>query len=85
MNLTTIKNIEAAASLISNAEAVLIYAGAGMSVDSGLEQYRGNDGLWTKYLDIEGHQIKYIDLMTHMAFDETPKSLGFGSFIDEEI
>jgi len=73
MNLTTIKNIEAAASLISNAEAVLIYAGAGMSVDSGLEQYRGNDGLWTKHLDIEGHQIKYIDLMTHMAFDETPE------------
>ena len=73
MNPSTTTDIETAASLISNAEAVLIYAGAGMSVDSGLEQYRGKDGLWTRYLDIDGHQIKYMDLMTHMAFDETPE------------
>jgi len=45
MNKSNTTNIETAASLISNAEVVLIYAGAGMSVDSGLEQYRGNDGL----------------------------------------
>lgn len=73
MNPNTNENIKTIATLISNADAILIYAGAGMSVDSGLEQYRGHDGLWTKHLEIGGHQVKYLDLMTHIAFDETPK------------
>ena len=44
MNPNTNENLKTVATLISNAEAILIYAGAGMSVDSGLEQYLSHDG-----------------------------------------
>jgi NAD-dependent SIR2 family protein deacetylase len=34
--------------LIDQAEGVVILAGAGMSVDSGLPDFRGTTGLWTQ-------------------------------------
>ena len=45
----TLKNV---AELIKDADAIAIFAGAGMGVDSGLEQYRGSNGLWTKSIKI---------------------------------
>ncbi|WP_235993571.1 Sir2 family NAD-dependent protein deacetylase [Paraburkholderia solitsugae] len=39
-----------AAKLIRGADAIVIAAGAGMSVDSGLPDFRGNGGLWTSLL-----------------------------------
>ncbi|KXU97838.1 RNA polymerase subunit sigma [Caballeronia megalochromosomata] len=39
--------IARAARLIREADAIVIAAGAGMSVDSGLPAFRGSDGLWT--------------------------------------
>jgi NAD-dependent SIR2 family protein deacetylase len=39
--------IERAAQLIRAADAIVIAAGAGMSVDSGLPAFRGSGGLWT--------------------------------------
>ena len=40
---------ERAASLIGDAEAFVITAGAGMGVDSGLPDFRGNHGFWNAY------------------------------------
>ena len=45
------------ASLIEAADAVAVFAGAGMGVDSGLEQYRGSDGLWTRSIRINEREI----------------------------
>jgi len=45
-NLTRIKQ---AAEVIQNAHAILITAGAGMGVDSGLPDFRGDQGLWKAY------------------------------------
>lgn len=42
-------HIYRAASLIKNAEALVIAAGAGIGVDSGLPDFRGNDGFWKAY------------------------------------
>jgi NAD-dependent SIR2 family protein deacetylase len=58
--------------LIKEADAVAIFAGAGMSVDSGLNPFRGDDGLWTKSMIIEGKTYNHLDLMSHHAFIETP-------------
>lgn len=58
--------------MIRNAEAIAIFVGAGMGVDSGFEQYRGESGFWTKDISIKGKSIKYQDLMQHMAFEEMP-------------
>ena len=38
-----------AANLINNAKAILVTAGAGIGVDSGLPDFRGNEGLWKAY------------------------------------
>ena len=41
--------IEQAASLIKDADGLLITAGAGMGVDSGLPDFRGREGFWRAY------------------------------------
>jgi NAD-dependent SIR2 family protein deacetylase len=43
------RTIEAAARLIRDADALLITAGAGMGVDSGLPDFRGPNGFWGVY------------------------------------
>src|SRR5580698_10348585 len=43
-------DIQRAADWIRNADGIVIAAGAGMSVDSGLPDFRGADGLWTSLL-----------------------------------
>lgn len=43
-------DIQRAADWIRNADGIVIAAGAGMSVDSGLPDFRGTDGLWTSLL-----------------------------------
>ncbi|SAL05574.1 silent information regulator protein Sir2 [Caballeronia calidae] len=52
-----------AARLIRSADAIVIAAGAGMSVDSGLPAFRGSDGLWTKLLP-EGMKEREIGSLT---------------------
>ena len=41
--------IKEAAVTIEQADAIIILAGAGMGVDSGLPDYRGNEGLWREH------------------------------------
>jgi len=43
-------DIQRAADWIRNADGIVIAAGAGMSVDSGLPDFRGTGGLWTSLL-----------------------------------
>ena len=59
--------------LIRNADAFAVFAGAGMGVDSGLEQYRGKGGLWSKSMELNNRKVNYQDLLTHDAFDKTPE------------
>lgn len=40
---------DAAAEAVRQADALLITAGAGMGVDSGLPDFRGNEGFWRAY------------------------------------
>ena len=37
------------AEILKNADSILITAGAGMGVDSGLPDFRGNEGFWKAY------------------------------------
>ena len=47
-------NLSNAINLINSADAIAIFAGAGMSVDSGLNPFRGKDGVWTKAITLNG-------------------------------
>jgi NAD-dependent deacetylase len=42
------KRVHIAAELISNSKYLVIFTGAGISTESGLPDYRGPDGLWTR-------------------------------------
>lgn len=41
--------IEEAAELLSSAKKVVVFTGAGVSTESGIPDFRGRDGIWTKY------------------------------------
>lgn len=45
----TNKAVERAAEAVRNARVVVITAGAGMGVDSGLPDFRGPEGFWRAY------------------------------------
>jgi NAD-dependent deacetylase len=46
---TVDKQIEATAELIAAARNVLIFTGAGVSTESGIPDFRGSDGIWSRY------------------------------------
>ena len=47
---------------IKNADAILITAGAGMGVDSGLPDFRGNEGFWRAYPVIKKLGHSFVDM-----------------------
>lgn len=66
-----------AAERIQSAEALLIAAGAGMGVDSGLPDFRGPEGFWKAYPPFQGR--KFSDLSTPHWFRTDP-ALAWGFF-----
>ena len=52
--------LKRAAEAISRADALIIGAGAGMSVDSGLPDYRGTTGFWKAYPPFRGRTYQQI-------------------------
>lgn len=49
--------VEAAAEVVRDAVGLLIGAGAGMGVDSGLPDFRGNEGFWKAYPPFRGKRF----------------------------
>ena len=48
---------EKAAQWIAGADALVITAGAGMGVDSGLPDFRGDSGFWKAYPALHGYSF----------------------------
>jgi len=72
------KQIEDAAELIGNASGILITAGAGMGVDSGLPDFRGEDGFWRAYPALKAEGIGFMDIANGEAFKRDPvRAWGF--------
>ena len=65
--------IESAAKVIQNAEALIIMAGAGMGVDSGLPDYRGDEGLWREYPRLKHLGLSFEEAANPQWFDKDPK------------
>ncbi|HEY5624492.1 MAG TPA: hypothetical protein VIV14_12090 [Gammaproteobacteria bacterium] len=76
--------IKRAAITIAAADHLLITAGAGMGVDSGLPDYRGSDGFWNAYPPLREQRLRWIDLAQPDAFRTMPDlAWGFyGSRLD---
>jgi len=64
--------LDKAATLIKQADSVLITAGAGMGVDSGLPDFRGDKGFWKAYPALEGRGMRFIDVANPRAIDKSP-------------
>lgn len=67
----------AAAKAVETADALLIAAGAGMGVDSGLPDFRGPEGFWKAYPPFKGRQFS--ELSTPHWFQTDP-GLAWGFF-----
>ncbi len=64
--------IRRAAEAVREADALLISAGAGMGVDSGLPDFRGNEGFWKAYPPIAKLGISFIDMANPAWFQRDP-------------
>jgi NAD-dependent SIR2 family protein deacetylase len=64
--------IQAAAAIISEAEALLVCAGAGMGVDSGLPDFRGSRGFWSAYPPYRKLGLDFYDLANPQWFISDP-------------
>jgi len=60
--------IREAADLIRQADGLLITAGAGMGVDSGLPDFRGNRGFWRAYPALGRQQIGFQEMAMPSSF-----------------
>lgn len=58
--------------LINDADAVLITAGAGMGVDSGLPDFRGNEGFWKEYPVVKHLGLSFSQMANPRWFETNP-------------
>ncbi len=68
-----------AARLIADADGLVMSAGAGMGVDSGLPDFRGNAGFWRAYPALACARIAFEEIASPDAFVRTP-NLAWGFY-----
>jgi NAD-dependent SIR2 family protein deacetylase len=74
-----VTDIERAAKLLQEADGLVIAAGAGMGVDSGLPDFRGNSGFWNAYPALGKAKMSFIDIASPGTFYSNPQ-LGWGFY-----
>jgi NAD-dependent SIR2 family protein deacetylase len=62
-----------AAALIRDAGALFVCAGAGMGVDSGLPDFRGDDGFWRAYPPYARLGLRFVELADPVHFADDPE------------
>jgi len=67
------KIIKEAKKYIEEAEAIIISSGAGMGVDSGLPDFRGNQGFWKEYPLLKNQQLSFIEMADPINFKINPR------------
>ena len=68
-----------AAQVIADADALVIAAGAGMGVDSGLPDFRGNEGFWRAYPALAKANLNFAEVASPRTFVQDP-SLAWGFY-----
>lgn len=67
------------ADAIAAADALFIAAGAGMGVDSGLPDFRGDEGFWRAYPAFQKLELSFVDLANPGWFSKDP-ALAWGFY-----
>ena len=65
--------IKEAQQALARADALFIGAGAGMGVDSGLPDFRGNHGFWNAYPIARKLGLSFVDLANPRWFEQDPE------------
>ena len=73
------RTLDEAACAIDEADALLIGAGAGMGVDSGLPDFRGDEGFWKAYPPFRAAGYSFVDMANPRWFARDPQ-LGWGFY-----
>ncbi|HIJ81092.1 MAG TPA: NAD-dependent deacetylase [Desulfuromonadales bacterium] len=71
--------LRTAAQIISQAEVFVITAGAGMGVDSGLPDFRGDRGFWNAYPAYSRLGLSFVDCANPQHFERDP-AFGWGFY-----
>jgi NAD-dependent SIR2 family protein deacetylase len=74
-----LESLEQAAHLLCGAQSLLICAGAGMGVDSGLPDFRGTQGFWQAYPALRDSGIDFHEIANPAAFASDP-ALAWGFY-----
>ena len=73
---------------LKQADGLLITAGAGMGVDSGLPDFRGDNGFWTAYPPLKHLGKSFVDMATPELFHTNPNwrggSMGYALMLTEQ-
>ena len=73
MNETDITSVHSFAEALCTGKALLIGAGAGMGVDSGLPDFRGTSGFWKAYPPLQKLGIRFEEMANPRWFSESPE------------
>ena len=68
-----------AAQAIAQADAVVVAAGAGMGVDSGLPDFRGTEGFWRAYPALSAAGLRFEEVASPLTFQSDP-TLAWGFY-----
>ncbi|WP_028105009.1 SIR2 family NAD-dependent protein deacylase [Pseudoduganella violaceinigra] len=68
-----------AAELLAQSDGLVIAAGAGIGVDSGLPDFRGNEGFWKAYPALGRARIEFTSIASPRTFHEDP-ALAWGFY-----
>jgi len=67
------ESIRRAARLLAGAHALVLVAGAGMGIDSGLPDFRGREGFWQAYPALGRQRVGFADIASPEAFRSNPR------------
>lgn len=73
------QQLSSAATAISEADALIITAGAGMGVDSGLPDFRGDHGFWNAYPMYRRLGLSFVEAANPQHFQRDP-AFGWGFY-----
>ena len=73
MNMPFENDFARASDLIKQADALIVAAGAGMGVDSGLPDFRGNEGFWKAYPALGRVQLNFYEAASPATFKRDPR------------
>ncbi|MDO9333219.1 MAG: Sir2 family NAD-dependent protein deacetylase [Dehalococcoidales bacterium] len=65
--------VHAAAELIAESDALIITSGAGIGIDSGLPDFRGENGFWNAYPALGNLGINFTQIANPKAFQQHPE------------